>query len=589
MKIHYRRNSFIPLAAALALLVNHATADTFTWDGGGANASWATAANWNGDALPTFNNTADIVISGTTRNQNFISIDRTIRSLTFDASNDIFTQIALSSAFTSGATSRSLTFSADSGNATLTVDADATGDKQILRTGVLFSDVNLSSSLDVIHNGSGILTFGGQTIIKGTGTGINKSGTGTLQLDGSNTYTGATNVTAGTLSLRHATDTLSSSSAVTVDGGTAILSIAGNSDTVGAVSLKNGGSITGTGGTLTGASYAVESGSVSAILGGAGIALTKSTVGTVTLSGVNTYTGATTITTGTLQLDGSTHASSTVGIGTAGILTGSGTVNGNATLTGGGIINKSAGSIAGTLGVTGGNWNGAGTVTDAVTSSSGTFTIGSGANLTSTAGVSATGGALVVNGTLTGTLNANSSTTVSGTGTITGNTTISGIHSPGNSPGIQSYGSNLSYTTNSSVTWELVSDAIGTRGTDFDGINVGGTLDFSGATTIDLVFNFAGSTVDWTDTFWDTSRTGTSGWLVYDVAGTTTNFQNLSVTAANWLDGSGGLFNTSNSGNTFSLYQNGNDIYLNYNVIPEPNAAALLGGLGTLMLLRRRR
>jgi autotransporter-associated beta strand protein len=318
-------------------------------------------------------------------------------------------------------------------------------------------------------------------------------------------------------------------------------------------------------------------------------ALTKTGNGTLSLTGTNTYTGATTITTGTLQLDGSTHASSTVGIGTAGILTGSGTVNGNATLTGGGIINKSAGSIAGTLAVTGGNWNGASTVTGAVTSSSGNFTIGSGANLTSTAGVSATGGALVVNGTLTGTLSADSSTTVSGTGTITGNTTISGIHSPGNSPGIQSYGSDLSYTSGSSVTWELGSNSLGLRGTDFDGINVGGNLNFSGATAINLAFNFAGSLVDWQNTFWNTSRTGTSGWLVYDVAGTTTNFANLSVTAANWLDGSGASFDTYNSGNTFSLYQDGTDIYLNYTVVPEPNVAALLGGLGTLVLLRRRR
>jgi hypothetical protein len=322
------------------------------------------------------------------------------------------------------------------------------------------------------------------------------------------------------------------------------------------------------------------------------IIINTSGTGIVIFDGNNATNGhrsGTTVTAGTLQLNGSTSTGNgAVHIGTAGTLTGTGTVGGNATLTGGGIINKSAGSIAGTLAVTGGNWNGAGTVTGAVTSSSGTFTIGSGANLTSTGGVSATGGALVVNGTLTGTLNANSSTTVSGTGTITGNTTISGIHSPGNSPGIQSYGSDLSYTSGSSVTWELGANSLGLRGTDFDGINVGGTLDFSGATAVNLVFNFAGSSVDWTDTFWDTSHIGTSGWLVYDVAGTTTNFSNLSVTATNWLDGSGGLFNTSNSGNTFSLYQDGSDIYLNYTVIPEPSAA-LLGGLGMLLLLRRRR
>jgi autotransporter-associated beta strand protein len=315
--------------------------------------------------------------------------------------------------------------------------------------------------------------------------------------------------------------------------------------------------------------------------------LTKLGTGTLVLSNTNTYTGATNVSAGTLQLDGSTHASSTANIGTAGTLTGTGTINGNATLTGGGIINKSSGTIAGTLGVTGGNWNGNGTVTGLVTSSSGTFTIGNGANLTATSGVSATGGALVVNGTLTGTLDANSSTIVSGTGTVTGNATISGIHSPGNSPGIQSYGSNLSYTTGSSVTWELAADTLGVRGTDFDGIDVGGALDFAGSTTINLNFNLLGSTVDWADTFWDTSHTGVGGWLVYDVAGSLNNFGNLSLGSSTWLDSLSNPF--SGTGGTFSLAQSGSDVVLNYTVIPEPNVAALLGGLGTLLLLRRRR
>lgn len=461
---------------------------------------------------------------------------------------------------------------------------------------------------------------------------LTKQGVGTLTLSNeANTFTGQVLVDAGTIQVIKLanTGTASSTGAGTAsirlgNTATATLEYIGTTDsstnrqiqvgnnaanTSGATILNNSasGKLTFTnanfiaqataaattarvltlGGSYTGAANAIQG--VIKDNTAAAVSLTKTGASTWQLSAANTYTGATSITTGTLQLDGSTHASSTVGIGTAGTLSGSGTVNGNTTLTGGGIINKSAGSIAGTLGVTGGQWNGLGTVTGAVTSSSGNFTIGSGANLTSTAGVSATGGALVVNGTLTGTLSANSSTTVGGTGTITGNTTISGIHNPGNSPGIQSFGSNLSYANGSSVTWELGSNSLGLRGTDFDGINVGGTLDFSGATTLNMVFNFAGSAVDWTDTFWNTSRIGTSGWLVYDVAGSTTNFANLSINSANWLDGSGGDFNTSNSGNTFSLYQDGTDIYLNYHVVPEPNVSALLGGLGTLVLLRRRR
>ena len=47
--------------------------------------------------------------------------------------------------------------------------------------------------------------------------------------------------------------------------------------------------------------FDVRGGSVSVMLGG-GVTLTKTTCGTVTLSAANTYTGATTISAGTLQL-----------------------------------------------------------------------------------------------------------------------------------------------------------------------------------------------------------------------------------------------------------------------------------------------
>ena len=180
-------------------------------------------------------------------------------------------------------------------------------------------------------------TFTVDQILSQTTGGFNKLGAGTAILNQTNTYTGATLINAGTLALGHATDTLASGSAVTVDGATAVLAIAGNSDTVGAVSLKSGGSITGTGGTLTGASYAVESGSVSAILGGA-VTLTKSTAGTVTLSGANTFTGATTVAAGKLKVNGSTSASSAVDVSSGGTLGGGGTVGGNTTLASGGTL-----------------------------------------------------------------------------------------------------------------------------------------------------------------------------------------------------------------------------------------------------------
>ena len=374
--------------------------------------------------------------------------------------------------------------------------------------------VALGTSVVTLTTNANTLTVGG--VISGSGRGLTKGGAGTLTLTGTNNYTGATTVSAGTLTLGHATDTLSSSSAVTVDGATAVLSIAGNSDTVGAVSLKNGGSITGSGGTLTGASYAVESGSVSAKLGGAGIALTKTTAGTVTLSGTNTYTGATNVDAGTLNISSTGNINSTASLNVAA----GGTVRYNSstaltvapTLAGNGASNRAVLGGAGNIGV-------------AVTLDN-----------------------------------------------------VGDVLSPGNSPGIQTY---TTAQTWSSFTydWE-VNDFTGTTaGLSFDQLNLT-SLNLTGGTG-SYVLNVLGLTADnasgLVPNFSEISRS----WTILTTSGGITGFN-----SANWtIDPAG--FTDPNTGN-WSLAQTGNDLVLSYNVIPEPKAA-LLGGLGLLLLLRRRR
>jgi hypothetical protein len=80
--------------------------------------------------------------------------------------------------------------------------------------------------------------------------------------------------------------------------------------------------------------------------------------------------------------------------------------------------------------------------------------------------------------------------------------------------------------------------------------------------------------VAWANSFWDTDRE----WLVYDVAGTTTGFGNLSLTPANWQDSTGALFNTARSLASFRLEKRpSNDVYLVYSAIPEPGTLALAG------------
>jgi len=164
------------------------------------------------------------------------------------------------------------------------------------------SRINSDAGLLILTNpiaGSGLnLTVGGAgtttiaTIATGSGS-LTKDGAGTLNLTGSNGYTGGTTITAGTLNL---TGSLDASSPVTVNGGTLTV---GGTDTVGAVSLVNG-TVNGAG-TLNATGYTIQSGSVLANLSGTG-SLTKTTTSTVTLTGTTTYTGATTVYGGNLVL-----------------------------------------------------------------------------------------------------------------------------------------------------------------------------------------------------------------------------------------------------------------------------------------------
>ena len=165
-------------------------------------------------------------------------------------------------------------------------------------------------------------TYTNTTAFGGTGS-LTKTGAGTMVLGAAEAYGGSTTVSAGTLQI-NASERVPNASALTVSGGT--FDVQTFTETVAGVTLSSGSIIGSGAGTLIGSSYAVQSGTVSAILGGTG-ALTKTTSGTVTLSGTNTYSGGTIINAGIAAINsvssfGAIGGAVTLNAGTVEVTTG---------------------------------------------------------------------------------------------------------------------------------------------------------------------------------------------------------------------------------------------------------------------------
>ncbi|MFM7088185.1 MAG: autotransporter-associated beta strand repeat-containing protein [Candidatus Paceibacterota bacterium] len=152
--------------------------------------------------------------------------------------------------------------------------------------------ITAANSINLRIGGSGPVTFTGVYGASATTATITKSDAGVLTISAASVTTGLVRVNGGTL--KYGILNALATPAVTVAGGT--LDLNGFNETnIGAVTLIDG-SIVNTGGaaTLTStATYTLENGTVSAVLGGTVVAaIAKNTGGRVILSGDNTFSGA---------------------------------------------------------------------------------------------------------------------------------------------------------------------------------------------------------------------------------------------------------------------------------------------------------
>ncbi|HJT25542.1 MAG TPA: autotransporter domain-containing protein, partial [bacterium] len=338
------------------------------------------------------------------------------------------------------------------------------GDMQLTKSGAgtltLTGDISSITSLDIAAGNLALDPSAAQTLS------FNITGGGSLSLDGSQVFTlGGTNTYSGGSALNGVTVVLAhnnvlGSGTVTLNGGMLESSLPvtlSPNFTLGADATLGGTNAMSLSGNFNLGAHTLtdtDTGTVNlgGVISGSGSLLENAVGGTLNLSGANSYTGASTVTAGTLQLG----ASNTLPTGTSleddatvnlngnsqqvGSLTGTGAVTNTSATAGTLTINNSsadsfAGDLTGNLGLT---KTGAGTLTLAgVNSYTGLTTVN--------------GGTLVASGiNLPGGANVGGSGTLQATGSFGGTITNNGLLYTTTSPGTPGALSGGSFTQGSS-------------------------------------------------------------------------------------------------------------------------------------------
>ena len=433
-----------------------------------------------------------------------------------------------------------------SGSGTLTIDNTialaygTTGQTRLITLGGTNAGANTFSKV-IANNGSGA-------------TSLTKAGAGQWVLGGANTYTGLTTINAGVMEV-----------AALTNGGTA--SSIGQS-TNAATNLVFGAPTAtlrynGSSNATTDRGFTLSSGA------GGGATIESSGSGTLTIDNTVAMAYGTTNQTRLLTLGGTNtgantfskvianNGSSATSLTKAGV--GKWFISSTNTYTGATNVN------AGTLAITG---------SGSINASSG-VTVAAGANFVYNSSTTMTN-SISLSGAGT-----SSRAILGGAGTIGATVTLNDLGdtlSPGNSPGIQTFTSAQTWSS-FSYDWEVNNFTGTTAGTDFDqlGLNTLNLTGGAGSYILNVLSLTASNDAGNVPNFSEINNS----WTILTSSGIT------GFDAANWSINTSGFIDPATG--TWSLAQSGNNLVLSYNVIPEPNVAALIGGLGVLLILRRRR